>query len=68
MDEWYHLPDREEVMVNVSDLEGGELHRLLSKIGEEFMWDCSEFEVAVEEDGTVTSWLMLLGATMKEPV
>lgn len=62
MDEWYHLPERGEVMVNVSDLGEQELCKVLAKVGEHFKWAFSEF-VATDDGDEVTSWLVLLEAT-----
>lgn len=68
VDDWYHLPEREEVMVNVTDLGERELRHLLSKVSEEFLWDGSESDTYVDEFGGVTSWMYLLGATAKGSV
>lgn len=64
VDEWYHLPERGEVMVNVTDLGEQELRKVLAEIGECFTWAFSDF-VATDVDGEVTSWLVLLEATVK---
>lgn len=64
MDEWYHLPERGEVMVNVSDLGEQELRSVLSKVGECFEWAATDF-VATDADGDITSWLVLLEATAR---
>lgn len=60
--EWYHLPDRAEVMLNVTDLYGEDLESVLAEVGEEFEWTGVDWYTG-NHDGVVEQWMYLLGAT-----
>lgn len=60
--EWYSLPDRGEVMVNVTDLYGGDLEKVLAEVGKEFEWTGVDWYTGTH-DGVVEQWMYLLGAT-----
>lgn len=60
--EWYSLPDRGEVMVNVTDLYGEDLEKVLAEIGREFVWTGVDWYTG-NHDGVVEQWMYLLGAT-----
>lgn len=64
--EWYHLPERGEVLVNVTDLYGAELRKVLAEVSEEFSWTGVEYvTVTDDDDESATDWEILLGATTK---
>lgn len=62
--EWYHLPERGEVMVNVTDLFGEDFNQALTEIEQEFKWTGAEFFVDDSTPGCEPErWMYLLGAT-----
>lgn len=65
--EFYHLPERCEVMVNITDLYDAELRKVLAEVGEEFSWTGVENYSTVSE-GELSQWLYLLGARVRVPV
>jgi hypothetical protein len=66
--EWYHLPERGEALVNVTDLYDTGLRKVLAEVGEELDWTGVEYTTVTDPDGSVSEWEILLGATMKESV
>lgn len=60
--EWYHLPERDEVMVNITDIYGEDFASLLAEIEQEFTWTGADYFTDTT-DGEVEQWMYLLGAT-----
>lgn len=60
--EWCFLPERSEVMANVTGIYDTELDKVLSEIEGSYSWTGVTFESA-SLDGEVSEWMFLLGAT-----
>lgn len=62
--EWCFLPERSEVMINVTDIYGEQLDKVLAEIEETYTWTGVTFETAKMAD-EVTEWMFLLRATTR---
>lgn len=60
--EWCFLPERSEVMVDVTGIYGDDLNSVLAEIGVKYSWTGVTFETC-RLDGEVSEWMCLLGAT-----
>lgn len=61
--EWYHLPERGVVMVNITDIFGTEFENVLTEFEREFSWTGADYFTETLDDGEVEQWVYLLGAT-----
>lgn len=64
--EWYYLPERDEVMVNITGVFGVDFESVLAKFEKEFSWTGADyFTEELGDDGEVEQWMYLLGATKR---
>lgn len=61
--EWYHLPERGVVMVNITDIFGTDFENVLTEFEREFSWTGADYFTETLDDGEVEQWVYLLGAT-----
>lgn len=63
--EWYFIPERGELMINITDVFGVDFENVLTEFEKEYSWTGADYFTEKLDDGEIEQWVWLLGATKR---